>query len=386
MKDFFINKFQNTFNTNNVPKIFFAPGRVNIIGEHTDYNGGYVMPFAINLGTYAIAMLRNDNNINFISANFSKSISITTNELNYNKNHQWANYPKAVAKIISEAGYKITTGFDVLFYGDLPTGAGLSSSASIELATAVMLNELFNFNISQIDLVKYSLQAENEYMGLNCGIMDQFAIGMCKKDNAVLLNTQNLQYEHIPLNTYNYQFIIVNSMKKRELLNSKFNTRQNECKIALKQLKKELIINNLCELNSASLHSNKNLIKNDTLLKRATHVISENERTINLSNELKNSNLQQVGELMNLSHNSLKNNYEVTGSELDILQEISLKQKGVIGSRMTGAGFGGCTISLVDKNFAQNFKTKVETKYFDATNLKPKFYFVNSSNGAGKWE
>lgn len=386
MKDFFTHKFQNIFNTNDAPEIFFAPGRVNIIGEHTDYNGGYVMPFAINLGTYAVAMLRNDKNINFISANFSKAISITTNELEFKKNHQWANYPKAVAKILSDAGYKITTGFDVFFYGNLPTGAGLSSSASIELATAVMLNELFKFNISQIALVKYSLQAENEYMGLNCGIMDQFAIGMCKKDNAILLNTQNLQYEHIPLNTFNYQFIIVNSMKKRELVNSEFNTRQNECKIALKQLKKELIISNLCELNSASLHSNKNLIKNDTLLKRATHVISENERTINLSNELKNSNLQQVGELMNLSHNSLKNNYEVTGFELDKLQEISLKQKGVIGSRMTGAGFGGCTISLVDKNLSQNFKEEVKREYFDATNLNPEFYFVNSSNGASRCE
>jgi len=272
----------------------------------------------------------------------------------------------------------------VLYYGNLPNQAGLSSSASIELATAVMLNDLFDFKIEKLDLVKFALEAENKYIGLNCGIMDQFAIGMGKKNHAILLNSHSLEYEYIPMNLGDYNFVITNTMKKRTLVDSKFNERQNECLAALHIIQKELNVNNLCQLNLADYKNIEHLLKDENLKKRALHVISENIRTIQATQKLKNNDLQGLGELLNQSNLSLKNNYEVTGFELDTLQAIAVKQKGVLGSRMTGAGFGGCNITLIHKDCINDFFKNVKTEYSQKTGLNPEFIIVQSDDGARK--
>ncbi|MBN2893386.1 MAG: galactokinase [Bacteroidales bacterium] len=376
--------FQEKFKTDKIPQVYFAPGRVNIIGEHIDYNGGHVLPFAINLGTYAAATLRDDDIINFLSVNFEEQISVKISELDYNQAHKWANYPKGVLKLIIDAKFHIDKGFDVLFWGNLPTGAGLSSSASIELVTAVMISDLFKYGITQLDKVKISQMAENNYMGVKCGIMDQFAIGMGKKDYAILLNTSTLNYEYIPLILENHSIIVVNSMKKRELVDSEFNTRQNECKTGLKLLQKELIINNLCEIDYVTFLRNKHLIEDEIIQKRVKHVITENERTISLAEALKNNNLFDIKTPMCKSHESLRDNYQVTGFELDVLVDIINKQDGVLAGRMTGAGFGGCAIAIVQNKFVTNFISNVKEEYKKITNLEAEFYNVKSEDGARK--
>lgn len=380
------NEFCKKFDYNKKPNVFFAPGRINIIGEHIDYNGGLVLPFAINLGTYAFVGLRNDDKINFVSKNFQEEISIKIADLEFKKEHNWANYPKSIISKLSEEGFKINQGFDVMFYGNLPNGAGLSSSASIELVTALMLNELFDFDIEMIDLVKLSQKAENEYMKLSCGIMDQFAIGMSKKNHALLLNSDNLDYDFFPLQLGDYKFIVTNSMKKRKLTESKYNQRQNECDIALEILQKDLLINNLCQLSFEDYKLVEYLFENEDVKKRVLHVVTENERTKLASEKLKDNDLVSLGKLLNESHLSLKNNYEVTGFELDTLFEIQTKQEGVLGSRMTGAGFGGCTISLINKNEVENFCKNVKKEYFDKTKINAEFYLVESEAGARKLE
>ena len=378
------NIFASKFNTAEKPLIYFAPGRINIIGEHIDYNEGFVLPAAINLGTYAVVSLRNDDLINLVSHNFTDCFEVNKSDLQYYEIHNWANYPKGVMFVLAEAGYKISQGFNVLFYGNLPNRAGLSSSASIELATAVMLNDLFDFKIKMLDLVKFALEAENHYIRLNCGIMDQFAIGMGKKNNAILLNSQSLEYEYIPMNLGDYNFVITNTMKKRNLVDSKFNERQNECIAALNIIQKELNVNNLCQLNLADYQKIEHLLTDENLKKRVLHVISENIRTIEATQKLKNNDLQALGELLNQSNLSLKNNYEVTGFELDTLQAIAVKQKGVLGSRMTGAGFGGCNITLISKDCINDFIKIVKIEYSQKTGLIPEFIIMQSDDGARK--
>ncbi len=380
LKNLFIKTYQKSENLD----YYFAPGRVNLIGEHTDYNGGYVLPFAINLGTYAVVSLREDNYINFFSANFDEHISIKINKLNYNSNHKWANYPKGVLKTLTDAGFKIDKGLDILFYGNLPTGAGLSSSASFELVTAVMINKLFDFKISKIDLVKYCLKAENEYMGLNCGIMDQFAIGMGKKDNAILLNTKTLDYQYIPLNIKNHSIFVVDSIKRRELVNSEFNIRQKQCKIALNKLQNKLQIKNLCDIEPETFEKFKYIIDDKIVRKRAKHVIYENQRTLKFALELKKNSNFYLGVLMLKSHISLDRNYEVTGYELNELSNIIRQTKGVLAARMTGAGFGGCAIAIIDKKYVPEFIKNVKQNYYEKTKLKPEFYYVKPSDGAEK--
>ena len=376
--------FADKFNTSEKPLMYFAPGRVNIIGEHIDYNEGFVLPTAINLGTYAVVSLRNDDLINFVSHNFTDSFVVNKNDLQYNEIHNWANYPKGVMFVLAQAGHKISQGFNVLYYGNLPNQAGLSSSASIELATAVMLNDLFDFKIEMLDLVKFALQAENNYIGLNCGIMDQFAIGMGKKNYAVLLNSHSLQYEYIPVNLGNYNFVITNTMKKRSLVDSKFNERQNECSAALNIIQKEMNVNSLCQLNLEDYKKIEHLLTDENLKKRALHVISENIRTMQAVQKLKSNDLQGLGQLLNQSNLSLKNNYEVTGFELDTLQAIAVKQKGVLGSRMTGAGFGGCNITLISKDCINDFIKIVKIEYSQKTGLNPESIIMQSDDGARK--
>ena len=365
---------------------FFAPGRVNLIGEHTDYNGGHVFPCAIHKGTYALVKKRDDKKFRMYSENFENLgiIEFLLDNLVNEKKHKWVNYPKGVVKMFIEAGYKIDSGFDVLFYGNIPNGSGLSSSASIEIVTSIILKDLYNLDIDMVEMVKLSQKAENQFIGVNSGIMDQFAVGMGKKDNAILLDCNTLKYSYAPVILKDEVLDIGNTNKKRGLADSKYNERRAECEEALKDLQKELDIQSLGELSIEEFNKSEKLIKNEINRKRAKHAVYENQRTIKAQKELMEGNLKEFGRLMNESHVSLRDNYEVTGIELDTMVEITWNQEGVIGSRMTGAGFGGCTISIVKKNAVDKFIANVGKEYKERVGLNADFYVVNISDGAKK--
>ena len=379
------NKFKNLFGYEAESK-FFAPGRVNLIGEHTDYNGGHVFPCAIHRGTYALVKKRDDKKFRMYSENFENFgiIEFLLDNLVNEKKHKWVNYPKGVVKMFIEAGYKIDSGFDVLFYGNIPNGSGLSSSASIEIVTSIILKDLYNLDIDMVEMVKLSQKAENQFIGVNSGIMDQFAVGMGKKDNAILLDCNTLKYSYAPVILKDEVLVIGNTNKKRGLADSKYNERRAECEEALKDLQKELDIQSLGELSVEEFNKSEKLIKNEINRKRAKHAVCENQRTIKAQKELMEGNLKEFGRLMNESHVSLRDNYEVTGIELDTMVEITWNQEGVIGSRMTGAGFGGCTISIVKKDAVDKFIENVGKEYKEKVGLDADFYVVNISDGAKK--
>lgn len=379
------NKFKNLFGYEAESK-FFAPGRVNLIGEHTDYNGGHVFPCAIHRGTYALVKKRDDKKFRMYSENFENFgiIEFLLDNLVNEKKHKWVNYPKGVVKMFIEAGYKIDSGFDVLFYGNIPNGSGLSSSASIEIVTSIILKDLYNLDIDMVEMVKLSQKAENQFIGVNSGIMDQFAVGMGKKDNAILLDCNTLKYSYAPVILKDEVLVIGNTNKKRGLADSKYNERRAECEEALKDLQKELDIQSLGELSVEEFNKSEKLIKNEINRKRAKHAVCENQRTIKAQKELMEGNLEEFGRLMNESHVSLRDDYEVTGIELDTMVEIAWNQEGVIGSRMTGAGFGGCTISIVKKNAVDKFIANVGKEYKERVGLNADFYVVNISDGAKK--
>ena len=375
-------KFFEVFGENS-EKEFFSPGRVNLIGEHTDYNGGNVFPCAIDRGTYALIKTRNDNRFRMYSENFEKIgiIEFSLDKLENEKAHDWANYPKGVIKMFIDAGYKIDKGFDILFYGNIPNGAGLSSSASIEILTTVILKNIFGLNIDMIEMVKLGQKTENLFIGVNSGIMDQFAVGMGKKDHAVLLDCNTLKYEYVPVILKDEVIVISNTNKRRGLADSKYNERRGECETALKDLQEKLKIKALGELSIEEFEENKGLIKNEVNRKRAKHAVYENQRTIKAQKELSAGNLEEFGKLMNQSHESLRDDYEVTGKELDTLVELAWKQDGVIGSRMTGAGFGGCTVSIVKKDKVDDFIKNVGKGYKEKIGYDADFYIVEVSEG-----
>lgn len=366
--------------------VYFSPGRVNLIGEHTDYNGGNVFPCALNFGTYAVARKRNDSKLRFYSQNFQYLgiIEVDSNNLKYEKEHDWANYPKGVIWAFENNGMKIDSGFDILFYGNIPNGAGLSSSASIELAMGVVLKDLYNFDINMVDIVKCSKEAENQFIGVNCGIMDQFAIGMGKKDCAIFLDTNTLKYQYANIELNGASIVIANTNKRRGLADSKYNERRTECETALKALQTELDINSLCEINEEEFQKNKHLIKDKVCERRAKHAIYENQRTLKAVKALENKDIELFGKLMNASHISLRDDYEVTGIELDTLVEIAWKRPGVIGSRMTGAGFGGCTVSIVKDEYVDEFIKNVGEEYKNKIGYEAVFYVAQIGNGARK--
>ncbi|UOQ94846.1 galactokinase [Halobacillus shinanisalinarum] len=378
-------EFMHQFGDHGECVSFFAPGRVNLIGEHTDYNGGHVFPCALSVGTYVVVRKRQDQKVRLYSKNFNELGIIETkvDGLTYEQVHDWANYPKGVAAVFRQAGYKIPTGFDAVFYGNIPNGAGLSSSASVELVTAVMLKELFQLEIDRIEMVKLAQKAENEFVGVNCGIMDQFASGMGKKDHAILLNCDTLDYQHTPISLTNEQLIIANTNKRRGLSESKYNERRLQCETAVSDLQAKLDISQLGELTGDEFEAYKGLIHDEMVRKRAKHVVYENLRTINAVEKLKAGDVEGFGRLMNESHVSLRDDYEVTGKELDALVEAAWEE-GAIGSRMTGAGFGGCTISIVPNEMTSRFIDRVGQKYTEATGLEADFYVVNIGDGAKK--
>ena len=368
-------------------KVFFSPGRVNLIGEHTDYNGGFVFPCALDFGTYAVAVKRNDNIFRMYSKNFENLgiIEFSLDRLINEPQDDWANYPKGVIKTFLEAGFNINSGFDVLFYGNIPNGAGLSSSASIELATSVILKDLFNLDVDMVSMVKLSQKAENKFIGVNCGIMDQFAIGMGKKDKAILLDCNTLNYQYAPVVLNGASIVIANTNKKRGLADSKYNERRGSCEAAVKVLNENGIdIKYLGELSVEKFNEIKHLITDEEQLKRATHAVTENERTKVAVEKLNAGDIEAFGQLMNQSHISLRDDYEVTGFELDSLVEAAWEAEGVIGARMTGAGFGGCTVSIVKDEFIESFKKSVGEKYTAKTGLVADFYVAKIGDGSRK--
>ncbi len=362
------------------PRLFFAPGRVNLIGEHTDYNGGFVFPCALNFGTYLLIREHPGNDIRFASTNMEYKVSIPLNELGIKHEDHWVNYPLGVIDQFKKKGIR-PAGMDLLYSGDIPNGAGLSSSASIELVTAFALEKILSTNLGTLELVKLSQRAENEFVGMNCGIMDQFAVGMGSKNKALFLNCDTLDYELVSLDLQNYQLIIANTNKRRGLTDSKYNERRTECETAVGLIQKKKEIRNLSDLDLQKLKKLRYLIENPVVYKRAHHVVGENERVLDAVAALKKGNLQTFGQLMNASHNSLKNDYEVTGPELDALVEEAGKVAGVLGSRMTGAGFGGCTVSIVLKTKVKKFCETVGQNYNKRTGLKAEFYLPEIGDG-----
>lgn len=365
--------------------LFFSPGRVNLIGEHTDYNGGHVFPCALTMGTYALVKKRTDKKLNFISLNFDSPRIITAElpNLSYEKARGWANYLIGVVWAFLEKGYDIEQGFDLAMFGNIPSGAGLSSSASIEVLMGTILKDLYSLNIDKVEIAKIGQISENKFNGLNCGIMDQFAVAMGKKDNAIFLDTQTLKYEYAPLVLKDSKILITNSHVKHSLVNSAYNDRRNESTEALKILQSKLKnIRSLGDLLEEDFESNKYLLKDEILKKRAKHAIYENQRTIKAFNALKTNDLATFGSLMNESHVSLRDDYEVSCKEVDKLVEIAWSIDGVIGSRITGGGFGGCTVSIVKNDIVDKFKTEIIEKYKKATGIDAEVYEAEVGEGA----
>ena len=383
MKDTVLRKFQEVFGDADGAKVFFAPGRVNLIGEHTDYNGGHVFPCALTIGTYGAARRRMDNKLRFYSMNFD-GLGITESsleDLTPSKEAGWTNYSKGVMWAFEQKGMKIPAGMDLLLNGNIPNGSGLSSSASVEVLTGYILRALFGFEVSNQDLALIGQFSENNFNKVNCGIMDQFAIAMGKKDNAIFLDTADLSYEYAPIALKGAKIVIACSNKKRGLGDSKYNERRSECETALEELQGKVDIRTLGELDEEAFEEYKAAVGDEVRRKRAKHAVYENQRTIRAVEALKAGDLEQFGQLMNASHVSLRDDYEVTGVELDTLVEEAWKIEGVIGSRMTGAGFGGCTVSIVKDDAIDRFIEQVGKAYRAKIGYAADFYVVEIGDG-----
>ena len=384
MKEQLLKEFKEKFGSEGDIRSYFAPGRVNLIGEHTDYNGGHVFPCALTIGTYAIVRKREDRNFRFYSTNFESLgvIEASLDNLKYDKALDWTNYPLGVVWAFIEKGYPVDYGFDMLLFGNIPNGSGLSSSASVEVVTGVALRDLFGYDdISMIDIALFGQYSENNFNGVNCGIMDQFAIAMGKKDQAIFLDTSDLSYTYAPIKLADEKIVIACSNKKRGLGDSKYNERRAECEEALAELQTKLDIKALGELSEEEFEANKDLIKSEVHQRRAKHAVYENQRTLKAVDALKAGNLEEFGKLMNASHVSLRDDYEVTGIELDTLVENAWEQEGVIGSRMTGAGFGGCTVSIVKTDCVDKFIENVGKAYLEKIGYAADFYVVEIGDG-----
>ncbi len=385
MKEKLIATFKEKFGDGGDIRSYFAPGRVNLIGEHTDYNGGHVFPCALTIGTYFIARQREDRVLRFYSTNF-ESLGIIESSLDnlvWSKEADWTNYPMGVMWAFGEKGYKITNGFDILLCGNIPNGSGLSSSASVEVGTGVLLRDMYGFDVSMIDIALVGQYSENNFNKVNCGIMDQFAIAMGKKDHAIFLDTADLSYEYAPIVLKDAKIVIACSNKKRGLGDSKYNERRAECEEALAELQTVVDIKSLGELDEAQFEQYRSAIKSEVRQRRAKHAVYENQRTIKAVAALKAGDIEEFGKLMIASHDSLRDDYEVTGKELDTLVASALKQDGVIGSRMTGAGFGGCTVSIVKNDNIDAFIENVGKEYKDTIGYAADFYVVEVGDGAG---
>ena len=373
-------KFKKNFDNTKELIYLRAPGRVNLIGEHTDYNNGFVFPSAINLEIYGVAGKRNDSLIQAYSLDFEEMKSFDINQ-EIEKENSWLDYIKGVIKELKNEG-EIESGANIIFKSTLPVGSGLSSSAAFELINAQLFSNLNSVEISKKDLALLCQRAENKFVGVNCGIMDQFAIALSKEDSALFLDTMTLDYETVSLNLSEYKIMIGNTNKPRTLADSAYNERRQECETAVRILQgSNNKIESLRDADIKMLEENKSQFSQN-IYQRAKHVITENKRVIDSVTALKENNLKKFGELMVESHKSLKDLYEVSCKELDVMVEEALKIDGVLGSRMTGAGFGGCTVSIVRNNKLDMFINTVGKNYEERTSLKPEFYTVTAVDGA----
>ncbi|NBD23578.1 galactokinase [Paenibacillus glycinis] len=362
--------------------VFHAPGRVNLIGEHTDYNGGYVFPAALTFGTTLLIRKRGDLQLGLASTNFAEHKHLPIAPIVYDEADDWMNYPKGIVHELESRGVVFGSGYDLLFHGEIPNGAGLSSSASIEVVTAYGLLTMEGLGTDTVQIALLSQKSENEFNGVQCGIMDQFAVANGRKDHAILLMCDTLEYDLVPFNSGDYQLVIGNTNKRRGLVDSKYNERRSQCEQAVQDLKAAFPhLTLLGQLSLADFNANKHLIGDDVVRARAEHVVEEIDRVLQSMKVLKANDLAAFGELMNASHDSLRDLYEVTGDELDAMVAAARTVDGVLGSRMTGAGFGGCTVSLVHKDSIDAFKAEVGRQYTDATGLVPEFYVCAIGNG-----
>lgn len=368
-------------------RTYFAPGRVNLIGEHTDYNGGHVFPCALTLGTYGLARKREDRTLRFYSVNFEKLgvVETSLDDLVPHKEASWTNYPKGVMWAFEKRGYRLDHGLDILIWGNIPNGSGLSSSASLEVLTGVILKDIFGFDqVSMVDIALIGQDAENNFNGCNCGIMDQFASAMGKKDHAIFLDTNTLNYEYAPVVLEDAKIVITNSKVKHSLVESAYNDRRNESETALRELQTEVEIQTLGDLTEEEFEMHKNAIQDPIRQKRAKHAVYENQRTIRAVEALKNNDVELFGKLMNASHQSLRDDYEVSCEEIDILVDLAQAMPGVLGSRITGGGFGGCTVSIVKNDTVDRFVEEIGKAYQEKVGHEAEFYVVEIGDGAGR--
>lgn len=377
-------KFKELYNEA-LAGVFFAPGRVNLIGEHIDYNGGHVFPCGITQGTYVAIGQRDDRAIHCYSMNFSdKGVMKTSlDQLVYAKEDGWINYVKGIVKYLQEAsGQQLDGGFNLVVYGNIPNGAGLSSSASIELAVGLAVDQIYGLGVERLTLIKLGQRVENEFFGLNTGIMDQFAIGMAQADQAIFLDTNTLEYSMVPADFKDHVILIMNTNQRRELADSKYNKRRQQCEQALADLQTELDIQTLGDLSSEAFEQHKQLITDEVLRRRAKHAVYENERTLQAKEALTAGDLSAFGKLLDESHRSLRDDYEITGEALDTIVSAAWQQESVLGARMTGAGMGGCAIALVHKDQAEAVIQAIGPAYQEAIGLEAEFYIAEVGDGA----
>lgn len=386
MKTAVLEKFKELFGDTDGVSVYFAPGRVNLIGEHTDYNGGHVFPCALTIGTYAAARKRTDRKLRFYSMNFEKLgvIESSLEDLTPSAEAGWTNYPKGVMWAFAGRGMTMDCGLDIVISGNIPNGSGLSSSASLEVLTGYLLRDQYGFDVTNIDLAQIGQYSENHFNGMNCGIMDQFASAMGRKDHAIFLDTADLSYEYAPLKLQGAKIIVTNSNVKHSLVNSAYNERRSECEKALEELRTVIDIHGLGDMSEEQFEAHKSAIRSEIRQKRAKHAVYENQRTIRAVEALKADNIGLFGELMNASHVSLRDDYEVSCDEIDILVEEAWKIDGVIGSRITGGGFGGCTVSIVSDEAVDCFRTEVGAAYRRRTGKTADFYVVEIGDGPAK--
>lgn len=387
MKARLVEQFKQLFGPEGDIRAYFAPGRVNLIGEHTDYNGGHVFPCALTLGTYAIARKREDDRLRLYSANFESLgvIESSLNDLVPSEAAGWTNYPKGVMWTFEKRGYKLTNGLDILIYGNIPNGSGLSSSASLEVLTGVLLKDMFAFDdLTMVEIAQIGQYSENNFNGCNCGIMDQFASAMGKKDNAIFLDTSDLSFEYAPIVLDGAKIVVTNSMVKHSLVTSAYNDRRNESAQALKDLQTVVDIKTLGDLTDEQFEQYKGAIKDEVARKRGKHAVYENQRTIAAVKALKENDIETFGKLMNASHVSLRDDYETSCPEVDVLVDEAWKIPGVIGSRITGGGFGGCTVSIVKDASVDEFKEKLTKAYEEKVGKTPEFYVVSIGDGPSR--
>ena len=378
-------KFTDIYGDGEDIREYFAPGRVNLIGEHTDYNGGHVFPCALTIGTYGVARKRKDDKLHFYSANLDKDtvVEVSLSDLDYRKQYSWANYPLGVVWAFANKGYTLDQGFDMAIWGNIPNGSGLSSSASLEVLTGVILRDLYGFDgLSMTDLALIGQYSENNFNGCNCGIMDQFAVAMGKKDCAIFLDTSDLSYEYAKIALPDAKIVITNSKVKHSLVDGKYNERREECAKALSQLQEVVDIASLGELDCEAFQRYQSVITDEECRKRAKHAVAENQRTIQAVAALKDNDIAKFGELMNASHVSLRDDYKVSCEEIDILVDLAWQVDGVIGSRITGGGFGGCTVSIVKNDAVDTFMEQVGAGYQKKNGIEAEFYVVEIGDGA----